>query len=71
MVRIIKINFYSQDVPYDVYCNVTTMLKIDWVYKKSEKSHLQLYAEKCKCTGSENKRCCVLSDSDGMDILKC
>ena len=29
----IKTNFYIQDVPYDLYCNATAVLKIDSVYK--------------------------------------
>ena len=29
----IKTNFHGQDVVYDMYCNVTAVLKIDSVYK--------------------------------------
>ena len=29
----IKTNFHGQDVAYDMYCNVTAVLKIDSVYK--------------------------------------
>ena len=29
----IKTNFHGQDVPYDMYCNGTAVLKIDSVYK--------------------------------------
>ena len=31
----IKTNFHGQDVPYDMHCNATALLKIDWVYKSS------------------------------------
>ena len=31
--RIIKKNFYGQDVPYNMYCNATAVLKIESVYK--------------------------------------
>ena len=30
----IKRNFHGQDVPYDIYCNATAVLKIDSVYSK-------------------------------------
>ena len=30
----IKTNFHSQDVPHDMYCNVTVVLRIDSVYKQ-------------------------------------
>ena len=29
----IKTNFHSQDVPYNMHCNATAVLKIDSVYK--------------------------------------
>ena len=29
----IKTNFHGQNVPYDMYCNPATLLKIDSVYK--------------------------------------
>ena len=29
----IKSNFRGQNIPYDMYCNVTAVLKIDSVYK--------------------------------------
>ena len=29
----IKTNFHGQDVPYDMYCYATAVLKIDSVYK--------------------------------------
>ena len=32
----IKTNFQSQDVPYDIYCNETEVLKIDSVYKQTK-----------------------------------
>ena len=28
-----RANFLGQDIPYDAYCNVTTVLKVDSVYK--------------------------------------
>ena len=30
----IKTNFHGQDIPYDMYCNETTVLRIDSVYKQ-------------------------------------
>ena len=32
----IKTNFNGKDVPYDIYCNATAVLKIDSVYKQSK-----------------------------------
>ena len=59
-----KTNFHCQDVPYDMYCNATTVLKIDSVYKQGKKYHPQTYVEECKCTDAENKQCNMLSDND-------
>ena len=39
----IKTNFHGQDVPYDIYCNATAVLKIDYVYKQSKSYHPQVY----------------------------
>ena len=44
----IKTNFHGQDVPYDMHCNATTVLKIDSVYKQGKNYHLQTYVEECK-----------------------
>ena len=46
----IKTNFHGQDVPYDMYCNATVVLKIDSVYKQGENYHPQVYVEECKYT---------------------
>ena len=35
----IKTNFHGQDVPYDMYCNATAVLKIDSVNKQSKNYH--------------------------------
>ena len=32
----IKTNFHGKDVPYDIYCNATAVLKIDSVYKQGK-----------------------------------
>ena len=34
----IKTNFYGQDVPYDMYCNVAAVLK-DWLRCKQNKNY--------------------------------
>ena len=60
----IKTNFYGQDVPYDMYCNATAVLKIDSVYKQNKNYHPQVYVEECKCTDAEKKQCNMLSDDD-------
>ena len=41
----IKTNFHGQDVPYDMYCNATPVLKIDCVYKQGKNYHPQVYFE--------------------------
>ena len=38
----IKTNFHGQDVPYNMHCNATTVLKIDSVYKQGKNYHSQL-----------------------------
>ena len=58
----IKTNFHGQDVPHDMYCNATAVLKIDSVYKQGKNYHPQVYVEECKYT--ENQQCSFLSDDD-------
>ena len=60
----IKTNFHGQDVPYDMYCNATAVLKIDSVYKQGKNYHPQVYVEECKYTDAEKKQCNMLSDDD-------
>ena len=60
----IKANFHSQDVPYDMYCNATAVLKIDSVYKQGKNYHPQVYTEECKYADAEKQQCNMLSDSD-------
>ena len=54
-------------MPYDIYCNVTAVLKIDSIYKQSKNYHPQTYVEECKYTDGENKQCNMLSDDDDDD----
>ena len=49
----IKTNFHGQNVPYDMYCNATAMLKIDSIYKQGKNYHPQTYVEECKYTDVE------------------
>ena len=51
----IRINSHGQDVPYNMYCNATAVLKIDSVYKQGKNYLLQVYAEACKYTDIENQ----------------
>ena len=55
----IKTNFHGQDVPYNMHCNATAVLKIDSVYKQGRNYHPQVYAE--------NQQCSMLSDDDDND----
>ena len=61
----IKANFHGQDVPYDMYCNATVVLKIDSVYKQGKNYHPQVYVEEWKYTDAGNQQCIMLSDDDG------
>ena len=60
----IKTNFHGQDVPYDMYCNATAMLKIDSVYKQDKNYHPHVYVEEFKHTHAENQQCSMLSEDD-------
>ena len=61
-----KTNFDGQDVPYDMYCNETAVLKIDSAYKQ-RKHRPQVYVEECIYTDAESQECSMLSDSDDDD----
>ena len=60
----IKTNFHDQDVPYDMYCNATAVLKIDSVYKRDKNYRPQTYVEECKYTDAEKQQRNMLSDDD-------
>ena len=60
----ITTNFHDQDVPYDMCCNATALLKIDSVYKQGKSYHPQVYVEKCKYNNAENRQCNMLRDDD-------
>ena len=60
----IKTNFHGQVVPYDMYCNVTAVLKIDSVYKQDKNYHPQVYVEEYKYTDAESQQCNMFSDDD-------
>ena len=61
----IKTNLHGQEVPYDMYCFATAVLKIDSVYKQGKNYHPQVYVEECKYTALENHRQRnILSDDD-------
>ena len=44
----IKTNFHGQDVPYNMHCNATAVLKIHSVYKQGKSYHPQVYFEEHK-----------------------
>ena len=58
----IRTNFHGQDVPYNMHCNATAVLKIDSVYKQGKNYHPQVYVEECKYTDAENQQCSMLID---------
>ena len=51
----IKTNFHGQDVPYNMHCNATAVLKIDSVCKQGKNYHPQVYVEECKYTDAEKQ----------------
>ena len=63
----IKTNFHGQDVPYNMHCNATAVLKIHSVYKQGKNYHPQVYIEECKYIDVENQQCSMFSydDDDG------
>ena len=63
----IKTNFHGQYVSYNMYCNRTAVLKIDFVYKQDKKYHPQVQAEECRYTSVENQQCNMLNDDDNDD----
>ena len=60
----ITTNFHGQDVPYDMYCNATAVLKINSVNKQDKNYHPQVYIEECKYTNAESRQCNMLGDDD-------
>ena len=62
--ELIKINFHGQDVPYDMYCNATAVLKFYSFYKQGKHYHPQVYVEECKYTNAGDRQCKMLSDDD-------
>ena len=60
----IKTNFHGQDVPYEMHCNTTAVLRMDSVYKQDKNYHPQVYVEECKYTDAENQQCNMLCDDD-------
>ena len=67
----IKTNFHGQDVPYEMYCNPTAVLKIDSVYKQGKSYHPQVYVEECIETNAGDRECNILSDDDDDDDDAC
>ena len=62
-----KTIFHGHDVPYNMHCNATVVLKIDSVYKQGKNYHPQVYAQECKYADAENQQCRLLSDDDDND----
>ena len=66
----VKTNFHGQDVPY-MFCNATTVLKIDSVYKQGKNYHPEVYLEECKYTDAESQQCNMLRYDDDDGFLRC
>ena len=60
----ITTNFHGQDVPYNMHCNATVVLKIDSVYKQGKNYHPQVYVGECEYTDIQNQQCSMLNDDD-------
>ena len=70
----IKTNFHGQDIPYNMHCNATAVLKIDSVYKQGKIHHPQVYVEECKYNDAGNQQCSMLRMMMMMmmmDFLRC
>ena len=63
----VKKNFHGQDVPYNMHCNATVVLKIDSVYKQGKNYHSQVYVEEFRYTNAEKQQRNMLSDNDDND----
>ena len=60
----IKANIDGQNIPYDMYCSTTAVLKIDSVSSQHKNHPPQVYVEECKYTDAENRQCNKLSNND-------
>ena len=60
----VKKNFHGQDVPYNMHCNATAVLKIDSVYKQGKNYHPQVDVEECIYNDAEKQQCSVLGYDD-------
>ena len=67
----IRTDFHGQDVPYNIHCNSTAVLKIDSVYKQGKNYHPQVYVEECKYPDAENQQCSMLMMMMMMDFASC
>ena len=67
-----RIKTHGQDVPHNVYCNATAVLKID-SYKGGKNYYPQVYVEDCKYTVAENQQfiMLVMMVIMMMDFLRC
>ena len=63
----IKTHFHGQDVPDNIHCNATAVLKNDSVYKQDKNYYPQVYVEERKYTDAENQQCSMLCDDDDDD----
>ena len=52
-----------------MYCDATTVIKIDSAYKQCKNYHPRVYVEECKNTNAENQQCSMLSDDDGFLVV--
>ena len=59
-----RTNFHGQEVPYNICCNATAVVKIDSVYKQSKNHHSQVHVEECKYTTVEKQQCSMLTDDE-------
>ena len=57
-------NFHGQEVPYDLCCTTTAVLKVDSGNKQGKNYDPQVNVEDCKYTEAESQQCNILSNSD-------
>ena len=49
-------NFYGQEVPYNMHCDATAVLKVDSVSKQGKIYHPQVNVEECKYIDAESQQ---------------
>ena len=60
----IAVSYHGKEVPYNIYCKATAILRIANVYNQGGNYWAQVYLDECKYEEVENQRILLLSDND-------